>query len=104
MFAMISQFLFLRSNKVPAAWVAFTPYGFWYLAEVILRTNKYTKKTLNTLLLAPVPILSILAFISLFIRYSYVKYKCLRSLGMERLEALPSILPLYFYIIILRRR
>lgn len=86
-----------REYNLPCIWIIATPYGFWFMAEALLGTTKYTVKVLNSMLLFPVPLLNLVALASIFIQYNLVKLKILKELKYSVRKRMLSLLPEVFY-------
>jgi hypothetical protein len=86
-----------REYRLPGIWILATPYGFWYMAENLLGTAKYTARVLNSMLLFPIPVFNFLAIASIFIQYCWVKWKILRKLNYETRKCFLGLLPEVFF-------
>lgn len=86
-----------REYRLPCIWILATPYGFWYMAENLLGTTKYTSKLLNSLLLFPIPVLNLFALISIFLQYNWVKQKILQKLEYPLKKRIFAFLPEVFF-------
>lgn len=91
-----------REYKLPCIWIAATPYGFWFMAENLLGTTKHTTKLLNLMLLFPIPVINLIALLSIFIQYNMVKLKILSKLGYTKKKRMLALLPEVFFLYLWR--
>jgi len=67
------------------------------MTENLLGTTKYTSRVLNSMLLFPVPVLNLVAILSILIQYNWVKIKILKKLGYSVKKQLLALLPEVFF-------